>query len=247
MKHKLIGILVEPRRIKQIFYNIENFFEILPNTILYFYCGKNLKFYFNSLLLKYKNLRINELNVSNLDSNSYSDLFKSIHFWKQFNAEYALTIQTDGCLCKNSKFKIENFYNYDYVGGYAYQNWWRKEVGNLCNTNVTMCFNGGFSLRNIDKCIQVINAYKPLPTKKYYRSIKFEEYAEDLYFVYGMLKLGFKVGDDKFATNFCTHTKYINNTFCVHKLFHYQKNINNFIKYCPEFIKFIKLDELEEL
>lgn len=242
MKYKLIGILVEPRKVKQIFYNIENFFEILPDIPLYFFCGKNLKCYFANKLLKYKNLYISELDVSNLNPISYSDLFKSINFWKQFNAEYALTIQTDGCLCKKSKFIIEDFYKYDYIGGYAYQNWWRKEVGDLCSKNVKMCFNGGFSLRNINKCIQVINNFKPLSTNKYYKNIKFYEYAEDLYFVYGMLKLGFKVGDDELATNFCTHTKYINNTFCVHKLYHYQNNINNFLKYCPEFKKFIKLE-----
>ena len=41
------------------------------------------------------------------------------------------------------------------------------------------------------------------------------KYHEDLYFVSGMLKLKYNVGLDKFATNFCTHTHFINKTFCL--------------------------------
>lgn len=242
MRNKLIGIFVEPRKIKQIFYSIKNFYQVLPNTPLYFFCGKNLKEFFLLKLSNYTNLIIIELDVNNLNMISYSNLFKSLNFWEQFDADYALTIQTDGCLCLNSKYKITSFYKYDYVGGYAPENWWKKEVGNL---NCKMCFNGGFSLRNINKCKNVIKEFIPQPTKKYYKSIKLEEYAEDLYFVKAMLKLKYNVGIDTNATTFCTHTKYINNTFAVHKLHHYQKNINDFLKYCPEFKDFIKLELID--
>ena len=89
MKHKLIGILVEPRKVKQIFYSIENFFKVLPDVPLYFFCGKNLKVFFSSKLSNYKNLVIKELPVENLNAIIYSDLFKSKDFWEQFDAEYA--------------------------------------------------------------------------------------------------------------------------------------------------------------
>lgn len=247
MKHKLIGILIEPRKVKQIFYSIDNFFDVLPNTFLYFFCGKGLKNTFKLLLKKYKNLKIVELKVNNLNFVEYSDLFKSIDFMKQFDSQYILTIQTDGCLCNNSKFKIKDFYNYDYIGGYAYQNWWKKEVGNLVDNNNKMCFNGGFSLRKISSCIKVLENFKPLPSKRYYSGIKDEEFGEDLYYVKGMLKLGLNVGLDNYAINFCTHTKYITNTFCVHKLKHYEKDkieLEKFNKYCTEYKNFYSLENL---
>jgi len=51
----------------------------------------------------------------------------------------------------------------------------------------------------------------------------------------------YKVGLDEFSTNFCTHTHYVNDTFCVHKLDNYvQKDeLQKFLEYCPEFIHFI--------
>ena len=49
----------------------------------------------------------------------------------------------------------------------------------------------------------------------------FETYAEDMYFAYGMLKLGYNVGLDEFAYNFCSHTEYNPSSFCIHKLHKY--------------------------
>ena len=34
--NKLIGVFIEPRKLKQVYFNIDNFFEVLPTTILYF-------------------------------------------------------------------------------------------------------------------------------------------------------------------------------------------------------------------
>ena len=67
------------------------------------------------------------------------------------------------------------------------------------------------------------------------------EYSEDLYFVYGMLKLEYKVGLNEKATQFCTHTKYFDKTFCVHKLFHYQLRIfwNIVLNLIPNLMKLL--------
>ena len=35
------GVFVEPRMVEQIYFNIENFFKVLPDNNLYFFCGKN--------------------------------------------------------------------------------------------------------------------------------------------------------------------------------------------------------------
>lgn len=237
----IVGVFIEPRKLTQIDKNINNYFDVLPNNKLYFFCGYGLKSYYDK---KYnnENLIINELHVNNLTQSTYSDLMKDINFWNKINGDYVLTIQTDGCLCINSNYKIEDFFKYDYVGGYAYQKWWMKETRGLCGNNDFQCFNGGFSLRNISAIKNVILNYPPKPSKKFKPDADFESYYEDLYFVVGLFRLGYNVGIDKYATNFCSHTSFTNKTFCVHKLNRYIKNdtLSKFLDYCPEFKYYMK-------
>jgi len=155
-KNKLIGIFIEPRKIMQVFYNISNFFTVLPNTKLYFFCGKDLKSYYDKIFVLYDKLIIQELPTNNLSSVQYSDLMKSLSFWSQFKETYCLTIQTDGCLSLNSPYNIEHFLKYDYIGGYSKKHW-RSKMGSMIDYSLqNPCLNGGFSFRNITKCINVI-------------------------------------------------------------------------------------------
>lgn len=244
----IAGVLIEPRYIKQVYYNIENFFEILPESKLYFFCGKNLKEKHINYLTRnnknYNNLIIIELDTNNLNFITYSSLLKSNYILNYLKEEYMLTIQTDGCLCLNSKFKLYDFLHYDYIGGYAKQKHWWKETNGLHDYSAYQCFNGGFSLRNINAMKTVLSKYPPENTVKFFKGCNFQKFPEDLYYTVGMFKLGYKVATDEFATNFCTHTSYEKNTFCVHKLYSYVKPniLNDFLLYCEEYKNFIKLE-----
>ena len=237
---KLIGIFIEPRQLTEIFDNIHNFFQVLPNVKLYFFCGKNLKNYYDSKLLFYDQLIIIELPVNNMTSIEYSNFLKTATFWEQFDAEYCLTIQTDGCLCLNSHYTIDTFLKYDFIGGYSKKHWHAQMSSIIDLDTVYPCLNGGFSLRNIKKCINVIKTFPPLVTNKRQNDI-FEMFPEDIYFAYGMLKLGYNVGIDKEAVKFCTHTKYLVNTFCVHNFKKYasSKKYARFLTYCSQYSLFI--------
>tara|TARA_B110000858_G_C17743599_1_gene446180 strand:- start:47 stop:802 length:756 start_codon:yes stop_codon:yes gene_type:complete len=245
------GVFVEPRMVEQIYFNIENFFKVLPDNNLYFFCGKNTKSIHITNLKKYQynetNLIIHELDVHDLDFTSYSALFKSFYILDKVKEDFILTIQTDGCLCEKSQFNIRDFLKYDYVGGYAFQKWWWKETQNLHDYNEFQCFNGGFSLRNKQAMIKVVKTFPPKNTLKFFAGCKMEHFPEDLYFVVGMLKLKMNVGLDEFSTRFCTHTSYIKPTFCVHKLHSYEKkeNILKFLEYCPEYKRFTNLNKIE--
>ena len=244
---KLIGILVEPRKLKQVHYIVNNFFEVLPNVKLYFFCGKNLKKHYENYFKLHKNLNIVELDLNNLTSTSYSDLLKSLNFWNQFDAEYVLTIQTDGCLCKNSTLQIDSFFEYDFVGGYASGQWKELMNSTLDVKRDFPCFNGGFSLRNISKCLSVITNFPPLPTSK--KTTNFKEYPEDIYFVCGMLELGFKVGVDYHASTFCSHKHFFKNSFCIHNFFRYSESntLEECFQYCPEYQDFINLEPCRDI
>lgn len=248
MNSVVCGVLVEPRKLYAVEKLIKNYIDVLGEMCLYFFCGKS---YYEYYVEYYKNesfIKIIALDVDNLKAKDHNDLWKSIDFWKNFtDYEYILTIQTDGCLCKNSKFKLLDFVEYDYVGGYSEYKWWWKETKGLHNYEDYQCLNGGFSLRKVSSMIRVLNIFSPLPSDDYNENLSFRAYGEDLYFVVGLLMLNkykmgnYKVGLDKYATNFCTHTHYINETFCVHKLDNYVNGdiLNKFLEYCPEFKEFM--------
>jgi hypothetical protein len=248
----IVGILVEPRKCIQVFYLIENFFNVLKKEHkLYFFCGKGYASYYKNRLKSkdfFNKINFYELDTKNLTVSGYNNLLKSLNFWNKITEDYALVIQTDGCLCKKSNFKLQDFIQYDYIGGYAKQNWWRKETKELdkelnLENNLYQCYNGGFSFRKISSIKKVLTTFPPKKYIFFNKNQAFEHYAEDLYFVVGLLKLELKVGNDKFATNFCTHTSYVNNTFCVHKLNHYnKKDAQRFFNYCGYYKKFLKID-----
>ncbi|NDF60070.1 MAG: hypothetical protein EB100_03230, partial [Crocinitomicaceae bacterium] len=140
-------------------------------------------------------------------------------------------------LCEKTNFKLSDFYDYDYVGGYTPHKWWWSETRGLHNFEDYQCFDGGFSLRNISAMKDVINRF---PDGNIY--------TEDLYFVIGLLKLNkesnenmYKVGLDEKASKFCTFSHYIADSFCVNKYdtFVFEASeLNRFLRYCPEFINF---------
>ena len=98
--------------------------------------------------------------------------------------------------------------------------------------------------------ISVLVNFPPLPTQPFSQGLSFKAYGEDLYFVVGLLTLNsnsnsnsniYNVGLDEYATKFCTHTHYLHDTFCVHKLDNYVNDVqlNDFLEYCPEFNNFL--------
>ena len=183
----------------------------------------------------------------NLTRIEYCDLAKSVSFWERIDTDKILFMQTDGCLCKKSQYKVEDFYKYDYVGGYAPQAWWSKEL-RIAKINKNefpyQCLNGGFSLRTTEACKKVIETFTPrqsIEYTNYNKQTRMENLFEDLFFACGMHLLGYNVGRDKFATNFCTHTEYVSNTFCVHNLFKY-KRVNSFWSIAQTMIIYVDID-----
>jgi hypothetical protein len=246
---KVCGVLVEPRDLDNIVILIENFQKVMPARHLFFFCGSKKYDYYINLYKNDSLITIIDLKTNNLNGNQHNNIWKTLSFWEHFNNfTHILTIQTDGCLCENSSYKIEDFYKYDYIGGYSAFKWWWKETQGLHRYSDYQCFNGGFSFRKIKSMKDVLKAYPPLPTEDFYPGLSFRCYGEDLYFVVGLLTLNnnnynkYVLGLDEFATKFCTHTHYFHKTFCVHKLDNYinRQELNSFLKYCPEFLPFIK-------
>lgn len=78
----------------------------------------------------------------------YNNLLKSKLFYKKFNDyDYLLIIQPDSLILGNPD-EIFKFKEFDYYGAPS------------INKGVIRGYNGGFSLRNVKKSIEVLNSYK---------------------------------------------------------------------------------------
>lgn len=245
---KVCGVLVEPRRMANVHVLIENFKKVMPGRRLFFFCGGSHYDYYATYYHGDGMVNLVNLRVDNFTAKEHNDLWKTMNFWETFrDFTHVLTIQTDGCLCENSEYKIEDFFKYDFVGGYTPNKWWWKETNGLHRYSDYQCFNGGFSFRKISAMKDVIKTFPPLPTDDFRENLSFRAYGEDLYFVVGLLTLNstsettlYKIGLDEMATKFCTHTHYLHKTFCVHKLDNYvgKQQVLKFLEYCPEFLQF---------
>lgn len=247
---KICGVLVELERKLNIGILIENYRKVMPGRVLFFFCSKLDYDYYDGYYNGDNIIKIVNTGVDNFTITEYNDFLKSLDFWNTFkDYTHVLTINTRGCLCENSKYRIENFFKYDFIGGYS-ANKWLNETHGLHKYSDYKCFNGGFSFRRISAIKDVLNNFPPLPTENYNENTSFRAYTEDLYFVIGLLILNstgkngkrkYCVGLDELATKFCTYTDYITNTFCVNEFDDYieQKQIDIFLQYCPLFKNFI--------
>jgi len=245
---KVCGILVELKRKRNIDILVENFELVMPGRVLFFFCGKYSYDYYNVYYASNNIIKIVNTGVDNFTMKQYSDFFKSLNFWDTFkDYTHVLTINTRGCLCENSEYKIEHFFKYDFVGGYTPNKFWWNETQGLHNFSDYECFNGGFSFRRIQAMKDVINKFPPLPMGNNNENSSFRAYTEDLYFVIGLLILNsgnkekYRIGLDELASKFCSYTHYLDKTFCVNELDNNigPQQLDKFLKYCPLFKSFL--------
>merc|ERR1719321_1862092 len=95
----------------------------------------------------------------------YSMLMKSINFWEKMSCDQVLVMQSDTLLCPDSKVKLSEFGDYDYVGGYV-PGW--SPSYNMSGKNM---MNGGLSLRkkaSVMDCLKTQGQQEGLGEDEYY-------------------------------------------------------------------------------
>eukprot|EP01038_Epipyxis_sp_PR26KG_P015472 gene15472-20876_t len=109
-----------------------------------------------------------------------NELMKSLWLWKSIVHENVLTFGGNAVLCSNSPFNINDFIGqFDYIGS----PW--KDFGGIGG-------NGGLSLRNRTKMLEVINGWGVDDRLKYDNKLK-GNLREDIAFVYSLQKIGGKL------------------------------------------------------
>jgi len=208
------AFIIEPRQHKALNFVICNFLCNLSDEwgIIIFHGNNNHEFVnniINSLEKYQKNRIINiiNLNVDDLNSNTYSELFMSKDFYNYIPTNTFLVFQTDSIILKENKDNINLFLDYDYVGA----PW-------ICNNLVG---NGGLSIRKKNKMLEIIDS------KGYQQNIN-----EDYYFSANIDKqIVYNVPDHITARSFSVETVFYETPFGEHNFWKYlNKEQNDYLK-----------------
>jgi hypothetical protein len=226
MSSKYTAIIIEPREHKALPYVLHNFLENLSDewSIIIFHGKKNVEYVNNivsTLDEKYKNriLKLVNLNVYNLNAETYAIILKSEDFYRHIPTDTFLIFQTDSIILKENKDLLNDFLHYDYVGAP-----WRH-IYNLVG-------NGGLSIRKKSKMLEIIK------NKGYI----FEN--EDLYFSLNIdSNIHYNVPTGKIASKFSVESIYNDSPFGIHNCWRaLRKNdMNSLIKKYPEIQTLIDL------
>ena len=192
-----LAFISEPRKHKALKFVLENFLTILPKdwNIQINHGLNNLEYIKevinNSKIISSANLEnriiLHNLNISNLSHKEESDLLRTVEFYNDLKGDILLKFECDTILCPNSKYKIDDFLQFKYIGGY-----WGNKLYPLDKPYPTLKpggayaaayggpqtlpLNGGLSLRHKDTMINIIQTY----LKEYKESEK--AYSEDYFF-----------------------------------------------------------------
>lgn len=223
---KVSGLCIEVNQHNQqkVVYLIKNVFTAIPQmTQLYFFCGQHQTRLYTNLFCKNKInskfITIQELGWTQYDRQRHHNFMKSKTLWDMMEGDYVITMSVGGYFNENmSKFTLDYFMKYDFIGGTFNRNQSTKGHGLLNkNKDNVACFQGNFSIRNRKKCVRVIEQFPTNKTCPTYRDdVDFREYSEDYYFVNGMHRLGMKVGMDHIARHWCSHQIMYEPSFCYY-------------------------------
>lgn len=229
-EYKLVAVIVEPRE-KNLIETISHYMRTLPEyTHFQVYHGtKNHEFLLNSSLRPHIDsgkVELLDMGVENLTVMGYCELLCSVDFWNTIRSEKVLIFQTDSITCARSKYDIEEFLEYDYVGAPlpAQINMLMRTVFWLRGWNISTDFyNGGLSVRTKSLSKEVIEKY-PWDKKT----------PEDVWFCAFMDKLGGKVANYDVAKKFSYEatSNFEEVPWGLHKP---RKNERKLQQYCPEY------------
>jgi hypothetical protein len=218
-------VIVEPREHKLLKQVIDNFHSIMDKSWdLYVFHGKSHKEFADNATkdIKDRNKFLIPLDTDNLNANEYNRLFRNKSFWDNVKAEHILVFQTDTVLCKNSKYKIEDFMKYDYIGC-PYNGTIIGKTGKVWGEDNYFYGIGGLSYRNKSFMIDCINKNSNVPPNS----------PEDVIFSNCVAESKNKPESAEVLNKFCTQFYGLDKSFGVHRPTHLADK-ETFSEYCPE-------------
>lgn len=198
-----LAVIVEPRD--------HPLLEPVIRNVMYFLPDWNLAVITvaptaDKLKLKLPNweYRLFYLSVDNLNSDTYTALFRSSDFWEKIGPEeHILIFQTDSLILNNTApNNIDKYLKYGYVGAPFDIN----GAGAYVQTPDGRVMNGGFSLRRrsamLAACKTTLDEIQKYRARRGKHSIAVKNYGEDVFFVHALEMLGWDLPTQEEAKNF---------------------------------------------
>ncbi len=158
---------------------------------------------------------------------SVSGFFTKPWLWEQTApAEHILFFQADSIICSNSPQRVEDFLMYDFVGAPVDE---ARGLG--------MGYNGGLSIRNRTKCLEIVNNYDWQVERHGDHSAGNVDY-EDQWFSKKMRELptGSNLPPPEVAMRFSVETMWYDKPLGYHQPNVWQKDhMEEIYKWCPEY------------
>lgn len=168
-------VIIEPRKHKYLLRVIKNFTYLLQNKGwgLIIFHGTDNEDFLKQSLQNWNHVKYVNLQVTNLNIHQYNHILTTVPFWnflRRLGCKNSLLFQTDTVLLKDN---VDDFLHYDFIGAPWCVEWYNIKGG----------YNGGLSLRNVEKMIDIIQKSHPLFFENTMVHIN-----EDIYFAYFMDK-----------------------------------------------------------
>ena len=247
--YKYTAIIVEPRKHKALEFVLNNVCDCLTDEwrIILFHGKKNDE-YAIEIVGRLNNLfknRISLVNlyVDNLNQETYSQLLANKNtIYDHVDTDVFIVFQTDSMILKKNAHRICEYLHYDYVGS----PWLVTNYQPTINCN--FIGNGGFSLRNKKKMLEIIE------------NVPYNNEPEDLFFATNYNNIVINKPSFEKALEFCegeaTTINNLENIFAVHQFWpcNYKINTNdnvnhiyhNIIQQYPECGVLLSLQNNEE-
>ncbi|KAL8972797.1 MAG: hypothetical protein Q9183_000361 [Haloplaca sp. 2 TL-2023] len=182
------------------------------------------------LLSGHITLQLLPTNITLTDHEAISKFFTARWFWDQLAPyKHILTFQADSILCSNSPHTVDEFLQYDFIGAPI-----RPIFGHG--------MNGGLSLRNRDKMLEVLDHFNFTGGSS--KETRPEDRYEDQWFVRNLDRLplgphgepGANIPSQEVASNFSTESIWQPKPFGLHQILKFQKNhLEELEAWCPEY------------
>ncbi|MES2395660.1 MAG: DUF5672 family protein [Bacteroidota bacterium] len=187
---KYAAVIVETRDLIGLCPVIDNHLKFIPQDWELVVFGSALNE--QSLAKNYPKANFFDISCTNLTEQKYNEVLASADFW-QFLAEYdrVLIFQHDSLLLREG---IENFIDWDYIGA----PWGHFNL---------LGGNGGLSIRNPKKMLEIINRYKYSPVL---------HGNEDVYFCKHLPLVNGKIAPRDIAMQFSVETIFFSKPIGIH-------------------------------
>jgi hypothetical protein len=161
---------------------------------------------------------LTDLGIDKLRARMYNSLLLSEDFWNSmYGRNKILIFQTDSVLCESSKYRLEDFLKFDYIGS----KWDRKRpVGIVVDGG-----NGGLSLRDWQLSKQCLKRF----------SANHWPGGEDGYFAFHLDLMGANVARTQCCAKFSSQFDFSQKSFGGHSIHNMNSSdLKNFLHYSPE-------------